>query len=132
MYKLADKKAKKVIIPDTVTYQGTKFKVTRVGKKACYNHKNLNYIEVGNKVTTIEAMAFANCKKVKKIWLGVGIKTIQKQAFCNDNAVKIFRVKGIQLSKIGRNAIKGIKGENIRVPEKFIPKFRKLASSSNY
>ena len=132
MYKLTDKKAKKVIIPDTVTYQGTKFKVTKVGKKACYKHKNLNYIEVGDKVTTIEAMAFANCKKVKKVWLGVGIKKIQKKAFCNDNSVIEFRLKSKKVNFIGKKALQGIWGmKKCRIYFYSAEKLKKLYNRNN-
>ena len=56
---LKNKKAKKVVIKDTVTINGVKYKVTSIGKKA-----------------------FAKCKKLKKVTIKAkGIKSIKKGAF---------------------------------------------------
>lgn len=87
------KKVKKAVIPATVKYNGIKYKVTVIGKKAFNGCKKLKTIVIGKNVKKIEKSAFYNCKKLKNIRIkSKKLKTIPKKAFVKSNSkVKIQR-----------------------------------------
>lgn len=77
--------ATKVTIPDTVSVNGTDYKVEKIVKNAFKGNKKLKSVTIGKEVTSIESQAFYNCKSLKEI---------------------IFKTK--KLTNIGKKAFKGI------------------------
>ncbi len=61
------KKQKKVTVPSYVKYNGEKYKVTSVDKKAFYKNTSIQKVVIGKNVTEIGEQAFYGCKKLKKI-----------------------------------------------------------------
>lgn len=78
----ANKKMKKLVVPDTVTYQNVKYNVTAVG-------------------------GFKNCKKLTTVTLGKNITSIDKNAFYGCAKLKKLTIQSKKLEKVGKNAIKG-------------------------
>lgn len=81
--------AKTVTVPDTVKIQ--------------VNGEDTNF-----KVTAISAKAFTKSKKLKKIVIGKNIKTIGEDAFRNCKNLKKIVIHSTVLTRVGKNAIKGI------------------------
>lgn len=59
------KKAKKAVVPATVTYQGKTYKVTQVGSKAFKSAKKVKTVTLGKNVTKVHKKAFAKSKVTK-------------------------------------------------------------------
>lgn len=99
-----NKYASSVTIPDTVTVDGTTYKVTSVSKNAFKNNKKLKKVTVGKNITKIKANAFYGCKNLKTV-----------------------TVKSTQIETVGRNAFKGINPKaKIKVPRSKLAKYKKL------
>ena len=84
-YQKADAKAKgTVVIPATVTLQGTTYKVTSIAAKAFYNNKKLKKIVIGKNLVQIGKKAFYGCSNLKNIVIKtkeLTAKTVGKKAF---------------------------------------------------
>lgn len=99
-----DRKVKSLKIPATVKING----------KVC-------------KITSIAANAFRKCSKLKKVVIGKNVTAIGKNSFYQAKALKSIVVQSTKLSKIGRNALKGIsKKAVIQFPKKKQAKYKKL------
>jgi hypothetical protein len=97
-------KIKKVVIPTTITIEGTVYKVTSIENGAFKNNKKITSIVIGKNVTSIGKEAFKGCSKLKTI-----------------------TVKSTKIKKVGRNALKGIeKNATIKVPKKKKTAYKKL------
>ena len=81
---------------------GHTYKVTAVGANVCKNNKKLTTVVIGKNVVVIEAKAFYNNKKLKTI-----------------------RFTSTKISKIGKNAFKGINKKAVfTVPKKAKKKYK--------
>jgi uncharacterized repeat protein (TIGR02543 family) len=76
------KNSKTLVIPATVTYQKSKYRVTAVG-------------------------GFSGCKKLTKVTLGKYVTTLKSKAFYGCSKLKKIVVKAKRLKKTGKNATKG-------------------------
>ena len=63
-------------IPASVTYKGTTYLVTRVGKMAFYQASNLQRVSIGENVKVIDEAAFAVCDKLSDVVIGDGVDSI--------------------------------------------------------
>lgn len=78
-------------------------------------------------VTSIAAGAFQKCSKLKKITIGKNVSIIGKNAFYQAKKLKQIVIRSSKMSKVGKNAWKGIhKKAVIRVPKKQRSRYRKL------
>lgn len=99
-------KKKTIKVPQTVSLDGIKYKVT-----------------------AISANAFKGNKTLQKITIGTGIKKIGKNAFSGAKKLKTVIIKSKKLKSVGSNAIKGInKKAIIKVPKAKLKKYKKLFS----
>lgn len=122
----ANRKMKKVSVPNSVRYQNFTFKVTGVEKNAFKKASKLKTVKLGNNVKTISAGAFRDCKKIKKVTIGTGLVTIGKQAFQNDKNLKTVIIKSKKLKKVGTAALKGVhKNAKIKVPKTKLKAYKK-------
>ncbi len=95
---------KKVTINATVKIAGKTMKVTSVADSALYGKNKVTKVVIGKNVKKIGSSAFAYCSK---------LKTIQ--------------VKSTKLTKVGKNALSGIKVKaKIKVPAKKLSKYKKV------
>lgn len=106
-----DKKAKKITIPDTVVIKGKTYKVTAVGGNVCKVNKKVTQVIIGKNVTVIASKAFYKKKTLKSI-----------------------KFKSAKITKIGKNAFKGINKKAVfRVPKKAKKKYKsKLNKKTGY
>ena len=61
-----------VVIPSTVTYNGTTYSVTSIGEVAFYDCIGLTSVTIGNSVTSIERSAFSGCSGLTSINVASG------------------------------------------------------------
>lgn len=83
-----NKKNKNIVIPKTVSYQGTTLFVTEIGRKAFANCVKVKQLVIGKNVRRIGEKAFANCKNLKKVKGGKNVKKIGPKAFSNCKKLK--------------------------------------------
>ncbi|MDE5863646.1 MAG: leucine-rich repeat domain-containing protein, partial [Lachnospiraceae bacterium] len=98
-----NKKQKNITIPATVDINGYTFKVTAIANKAFKKNTKLKKVTIGENVKTIGKEAFSNCKKLNKI-----------------------TVKSKVVTKVNKNAFKGInKKATIKLPKMTKKKLKK-------
>lgn len=105
-----DKKASKIVIPETV--------------------------QIGNetyKVIAIADNAFKNNTKLKEVTIPANIQVIGKNAFAGCKNLKTIKFLGKDIKKIGKKAWKGVsKKATIQVPKKVKKKYKKLLKKAGY
>ena len=128
-----------VVIPEQVTYEGTTYPVTAIGKKAFYACTNLNHVTIPNSIITIgeEAFywctgltsvtipnsvtsigdkAFDACAKLENVVIGDGVTSLGSMSFGNCHALKNV-VFGNSVTTIGSGAFVGCNAlSSITVP----------------
>ena len=72
-----------VIIPETVSYEGTTYSVTSIGFEAFKDCSSLTSVTIGNSVTSIGAWAFENCSSLTSITIPNSVTYIEDWAFKN-------------------------------------------------
>lgn len=121
------KKNKKVKIPGTVEIGGKTFKVTAIAQNAFKKNTDIISVEVGDNVKDIGASAFEGCTKLKKITVGKGVTKIGSSAFKKCRKLGTITIKSVNLKKVGKNALKGIKAvAKVKVPSKKLSRYKKL------
>ena len=70
-------------IPASVTYKGTTYLVTRVGKKAFYHAPQLQHVIIGENVKIIDERAFAVCRNLSQVVIGENVDSILFNAFAS-------------------------------------------------
>ncbi len=75
-----------VVIPESVTYNGTVYSVTTIGNYAFYCCSGLTSIDIPNGVTEIGNSTFSGCSRLTSIDIPNGVTTIGDLAFycCSD------------------------------------------------
>ena len=72
-----------VVIPSTVTYNGTTYSVTSIGGWAFYCCSGLTSVTIPNSVTSIGVGAFSGCSGLVSVVIGDGITNIGSSLFEN-------------------------------------------------
>ena len=81
-YQRPRKNYRKIVIPDTITYLGKKYKVTAIKAGACRKQPKLKQVVIGKNVKNIGKQAFYQCKKLKKVQIkSKCLQKVGKQAF---------------------------------------------------
>lgn len=104
-----DKKTySKYTVPNTVEFNGVRYKVTEIAPNAFKGNKKLKSIKIGSGIKTIGARAFYGCTKLTKVTMGSNVETIGNSAFQNCTALKNLTLPA-KVSKIGSKAFYGCK-----------------------
>ena len=99
-----NRKIKKAVVPATVKYKGTNYKIT-----------------------VLSSGAFKNCKKLKNVAIGKNVKSLGKNCFINCRKLKKITVKSKILRKAGKNSLKKTNRKlKIACNRKKIKKYRKI------
>lgn len=89
---VSNKKMKAANIPDTITLQKKKFKVTSIASNAFKNMSKLQKVTIGRNVEVIKNKAFNTCKNLKTIRIKGYTPKIYKYSFYKLNKkVKIYK-----------------------------------------
>lgn len=70
-------------IPETVSYEGKEYRVTKIGERAFSYHTNLKTINLPESITLIDYSAFADCSSLENIELPKKLITLNYYAFEN-------------------------------------------------
>lgn len=70
-----------VTVPETVSYNGTTYRVTSVGELAFSECFGLTSVTLPNSVITIKSKAFYNCSNLTSVDMGNSVTTIEYNAF---------------------------------------------------
>jgi hypothetical protein len=81
-----------VIIPETITYNGTTYSVTTIGTSAFGNCFSLTSITIGNSVTTIKYGAFFRCSSLASITIPNSVTSIGGRAFYECTSLTSFTI----------------------------------------
>ena len=76
-----ESKSGNLIIPSTISYNGTTYSVTSIGEWAFSYCSGLTSITIGNSVTSIGNSAFEGCSGLTSITIGNSVTSIGKWAF---------------------------------------------------
>lgn len=76
-------------IPQYVSYNGKKYKVTSIGIGVFGEHRRIKEAKIPNGIKVIEQMAFMNCDSLKSIFIPKSVTNIEKMAFSNQNIENI-------------------------------------------
>ncbi|MBR6223697.1 MAG: leucine-rich repeat protein [Lachnospiraceae bacterium] len=136
--KSTDAKAKKIIVPKTVTYDGVKYKVTEVSKNAFKGNKTIETVELSENIETVGENAFYGCTSLKNLILPAKVKKIGKNAL-KGTKVKTLVIKSVKLTKKAvKNALKGSKVKTVKVDlgnkklnKQFVKKYKKIFTKKN-
>lgn len=133
---IADKKWKKVRVPDTVKYNNVTYMVTAVAANA-FKKSSIQSVVIGKNVKTIGEHAFFGCKKLKSVTLGKSVAKIGKNAFKGDKKLSSVKIKGGNtLKTVGKNAFGGVKkklsvtvyAKNKKIYKKLVKKLKKAGA----
>lgn len=72
-----------VVIPDTLTINGVRYKVTTIAADAFKGNTKIKTIKLGKYIKQIDSNAFSNCKNLTKVTISDSVTKIGKKAFYN-------------------------------------------------
>ncbi len=119
-YKVNNKRADKIVVPDAISVDGVKYKVTAISSNAFNGCKKLKYAVIGKNVSVIGNKAFFQCKLLKKITIPAAVVKIGRKAFYGCKKLKLITVKSRQLKSraVGTQAFGSIyKKVIVKVPK---------------
>ncbi len=97
-----------VVIPETVTYNGSTYRVTSIGDRAFYGCTGLTEVTIGNRVTTIGEYAFFKCAGLTEVTIGNSVTTIGNSAFSDTRLTEVTIPNSV--TTIGEGAFSGCTG----------------------
>lgn len=77
-----------IVIPATVTHDGTTYPVTSIGYQAFAWCDTLTSIKIPDNVTTISESAFYKCTRLKSVEIGCGITNVKDDAFLSCDSLE--------------------------------------------
>lgn len=102
-----------IIIPESVNYDGSNFKVTSIGKSAFAYRSSLTSITIPKNVTSIGSGAFSGCNNLRSV---ICHCSIPESCFRGMTSLKEV-ILGEEVTKIGDNAFEGCSGfTSINIP----------------
>ena len=86
IYDCDESKSGDLIIPSTISYNGTTYSVTSIGSSAFQNCSSLTSVTIPNSVTSIGGSAFAFCSGLTSVTIPNSVTSIGNNAFgdCNN------------------------------------------------
>ncbi len=148
----------KLTVPDTVTINGTTYKVTAIANKAFKGNSKIKSFTSGKNLTTIGRSAFENCQSLKTVTIGNSVKKIDYKAFydcyklknltigknvnymgahcfCNDSKLKTITIKTTKLKKKNvksPHVFINVNNATMKVPKSKYKDYKKLFTAREY
>lgn len=94
-----------IVIPETVSYEGKEYKVTRIGEQAFHGDDPTSVV-IPNSVTTIAKEAFYACYKMTSVTIGNSVTTIEEAAFNGCRVLETITIPR-SVTSIGKGAFAG-------------------------
>ena len=121
-----------LVIPSSVTYNGTTYQVTGIGDYAFCNCKSLTSISFPSEIATIGKKSFQYCKNLTSIIIGNKVSSIGENAFDHcSNLIKINFNANYSIN-IGKNAFKDCSSIHSVTVESSTPPTLANQAFSNY
>ena len=98
-----------VVIPQSVTYNGTTYSVTSIGERAFYDCTWLTSVVIGNSVTSIGDYAFGGCTRLTSITIPNSVTSIGNNAFNGCTRLTSITIPN-SVTSIGGSAFYGCSG----------------------
>ena len=98
-----------VVIPSTVTYNGTTYSVTSIGYNAFEGCSGLTSVTIGNSVASIGYSAFNGCRGLTSVTIPNSVTSIGKSAFSDCSRLTSVTI-GNSVTSIGERAFYGCSG----------------------
>ena len=95
-----------LVIPPSVTYDGTTYSVTTIGGRAFYGCSGLTSVTIPNSVTTIGSSAFEGCTGLTSVTIPNSVTTINYAAFYGCSSLTSVTL-GKSVTTIGTGAFYG-------------------------
>ena len=95
-----------IIIPETVSYNGTDYKVTSIGAECFWNFSELASVFLPNSVTYIGSSAFEGCTRLSAISLPNSVTYIGDRTFYYCTALSSISIPN-SVTTIGKSAFSG-------------------------
>ena len=99
----------KIIIPNSVLYDGKNYPVTSIADRAFYSNWSLIEVTIPNSVTTIGDYAFASCSGLKTVTIPNSVTTIGDYVFASCTGLTEVTIPNA-VTSIGINAFYGCTG----------------------
>ena len=98
-----------LVIPPSVTYDGTTYSVTTIGGRAFYDCSGLTSVTIPNSVTTINYAAFYGCTGLTSVTIPNSVTSIGVGAFNGCSSLTSVTL-GKSVTTIGNSAFRGCSG----------------------
>ena len=98
-----------IVIPETVTYNGTTYSVTTIGDSAFYGCSGLSSVTIPNSVTIIGQGAFYDCASLTSVTIPNSVTRIYADAFKNCTSLTSVTIPN-RVTFIGNRAFDGCSG----------------------
>ena len=72
-----------IVIPESITYNNSKYSVTSIGNNAFWGCSGLTSVTIPNSVTSIGDKAFYYCRGLTSVTIPNSVTSIGKSAFAN-------------------------------------------------
>ena len=116
-----------ITVPATVTYDGKKYKVNKIGDSAFSGNTKLKTIKLGSNVSSIGKYAFKGCTSLKNVSVSKKVTAIGEQAFYECKKLKKVTFKGENLTSVGSKAFAKISSKaSVLVPKSVAKEYKKL------
>ena len=90
-----DYSGSKIIIPNSVLYDGKNYPVTSIADSAFYINLRLEEVTIPNSVTSIGSSAFNGCAQMESVTIGEKVESIGESAFARCNRLTIVTSKAM-------------------------------------
>ncbi len=77
----ADANATQAVVPDTITINGVRYKVTAIADGIFKNNTQITNVTIGSYIKDIKREMFSGCTSLQSVTLGSGVETIGEKAF---------------------------------------------------
>lgn len=99
----------RVVVFNTISYNGVTYKVTKVGNSAFKGQTNIKKVTIRKNVTDIGKSAFYGCTKLTTVTIRTGVTIIRKNAFSGCKKLSTVNITSTVLKTVKTNAFKNIK-----------------------